>query len=123
MYGEAAPKLDHPHEWMGPYKNPETLARQQNVRTNNGRPDHYLYFNKDITSLFNNISKNENKYKSARDKSGNSEMYQTVYNFESGDVMTASCMDWSNETSIPKVFQASIRSISYTDFIRNRAYR
>jgi len=80
-------------------------------------------FNKDITSLFNNISKNENKYKSARDKSGNSEMYQTVYNFESGDVMTASCMDWSNETSIPKVFQASIRSISYTDFIRNRAYR
>ena len=51
MYGEAAPKLDHPHEWMGPYKNPETLARQQNVRTNNGRPDHYLYFNKDITIL------------------------------------------------------------------------
>ena len=80
-------------------------------------------FNKDITSLFNNISKNENKYKSARDKSGNSEMYQTVYNFESGDVMTATCMDWSNETSIPKVFQTSIRSISYTDFIRNRAYR
>ena len=80
-------------------------------------------FNEDVANLFDNISKNENKYKSARDKSGNSEMYQTVYNFESGDVMTASCMDWSNETSIPKVFQASIRSISYTDFIRNRAYR
>ena len=80
-------------------------------------------FNEDVTSLFNNISKNENKYKSARDKSGNSDMYQTIYNFKSGDVMTASCMDWSNETSIPKVFQTSIRSISYTDFIRNRAYR
>ena len=80
-------------------------------------------FNEDVASLFNNISKNENKYKSARDKSGNSEMHQTIYNFESGDVITASCMDWSNETSIPKVFQTSIRSISYTDFIRNRAYR
>ena len=80
-------------------------------------------FNEDVANLFDNISKNENKYKSARDKSGNSEMYQTIYNFESGDVMTATCMDWSNETSLPKVFQTSIRSISYTDFIRNRAYR
>ena len=80
-------------------------------------------FNEDVANLFDNISKNENKYKSARDKSGNSEMHQTIYNFESGDVITASCMDWSNETSIPKVFQTSIRSISYTDFIRNRAYR
>ena len=51
MYNEANPKLVHPQEWMGAYKNPESLARRQNVRLNDGRPDHYLYFNEDITIL------------------------------------------------------------------------
>ena len=79
-------------------------------------------FNKNISSLFNNVNKNEHKYKAARDKNGNSIMYQTIYEFESGDIITASCMDWSKETSIPKVFQASIRSNFYSDFLRYRAY-
>jgi len=51
QYAEANPKLEHPGEWMGPYKNPENVARQQNFRLADGRPQHYLYFNEDITIL------------------------------------------------------------------------
>ena len=51
MYAEACPKLEHPHEFMGQYRNPETLAAKQNMRVNSGRPDHYLYFNEDITLI------------------------------------------------------------------------
>ena len=51
MYAEACPKLEHPHEYMGQYRNPETLAAKQNMRVNSGRPDHYLYFNEDITLI------------------------------------------------------------------------
>ena len=51
MYAEGNPKLEHPQEWMGPYRNPESLAKQQNISLNDGRPDHFLYFNSDITIL------------------------------------------------------------------------
>jgi len=80
-------------------------------------------FNEDVASLFNNINNEEFKYKASHDKSGDSIMYQTIYYFNSGNVMTATCMDWSKKTSIPKVFQASIRTASYADFITNRAFQ
>jgi len=80
-------------------------------------------FNEDVSSIFNNVDNQEFKYEAQKDKTGESIMYATQYYFESGDKMTATCMDWSKKMSLPKVFQVSIRSESYSDFIINRAYK
>ena len=80
-------------------------------------------FNEDISGIFSKVENEEVKYKAQRDKSGNSIIYGTQYYFPAGDFLTANCMDWTKEMKLAKVFQVSIRTKDYGNFLLNEAYK
>ena len=84
-------------------------------------------FGKDVDNLFNNINNKEFKYTPEADKSGKSMIYENFYSLETGDVVTAQCMDWdkkfSKKKDLAKVFQVALNSVSYYDFVQYRAFK
>jgi len=80
-------------------------------------------FNDDISSIFSEIPKEEVKYKAQRDKTGKSMVYGTQYYFPSGDFLIANCMNWSKNMNLTKVFQVSMRTKEYSNFLLNEAYK
>ena len=80
-------------------------------------------FNNEFQKIFANIEGNEVEYKPIYDKSGKSKVIGTEYSFPSGDFMVANCNDWSENVSLGKNFQVSMRTNAFTNFLIKEAYQ
>ena len=72
---------------------------------------------KQISSLFSKVKKEEVKYKPEYDKSGESMAYGIEYHFPSGDYLVVNCNDWSKKVLLSKVFIVSMRSKKFQYFL------
>ena len=80
-----------------------------------------------LLEIFSSVIPKEKKIIHPYDKSGNSIIYKTAFNFKDGSSIQIECFDWakgvySQNSELRDTLSVSLNSIEYINFLSNEAY-